>query len=90
MIDPLRNVSDATIALAGFWCLVGWLAGLAFAVAVWWRPITRNRAESATLRLYRMSLEDSDRQLTAAFEANDRLARQLADAHVELVARRVA
>jgi len=84
----LHNVSDATIALAGFWCLLGWLAGLAFAVAVWWRPITRNRSESATLRLYRMQLEDSDRQLSAALAAADRMAWKLADAEAALAEQR--
>lgn len=86
----LHNVFDATIALAGAWCLFGWLAGLAFAVAVWWRPITRSRSETATLRLYRMQLEDSDQQLTAALHAADRMARQLADAQAALGGRRVA
>lgn len=86
----LPNVSEAAVWWAGFWCLFGWLTGVAFAVAVWWRPITRSRSETATLRLYRMQLEDSDRQLTAALAAADRMAREVARLSAELAERRVA
>lgn len=92
MIDLLRELrsTDTGVAFLGAWFMVGWLFGLAFAVAMWWRPITRNRSESASLRLLRMQLEDSDRQLGGALQAADRMANEVSRLSAELAGRRVA
>lgn len=73
----LHDVSDSTIVWCATWYLVGWVCGIAFTLSLFWRPITRSRHEGEAMRLLRLQLEDSDKQLTAAIQANDRLARML-------------
>jgi hypothetical protein len=77
--DPLRGVSDATIALCGAWALGGWLLGFVTAVFVWWRPITRARHDRREIRRLQMALEDADRQLSGQFGAAQRMARMLVE-----------
>jgi hypothetical protein len=72
-------MTDATIQLYGGLVLFGWLAGFAFALAVWWRPITKARTTREELRLARRHLEDSDRALTDAHAQATRMAVMLAE-----------
>jgi len=50
-------MSDTAVFLAGAWCLLGWLAGVALMLALFWRRICR--PPDATVRLLRMQLDDA-------------------------------
>lgn len=91
MTDPLAGVSDATMALAGFWCLVGWVTGFAFAVAIFWSKI--RKTADGVLRLLRYQVDDDAEHLRQLYAMNDRLGRKLIDAearNAELVCRLTA
>jgi hypothetical protein len=53
----MTHVSDATIILAATWLLIGWAAGFALAVSLFWRRITR--PADGTVRLLRMQIDDN-------------------------------
>ena len=50
-------MSDTAMFLAGAWCLLGWLAGFALAVSLFWRRICR--PPDAMVRLLRMQIDDA-------------------------------
>jgi len=50
-------MSDTAMFLAGAWCLLGWLAGFALAVSLFWRRITK--PADGTVRLLRMQIDDA-------------------------------
>jgi len=50
-------MSDTAVFLAGAWCLLGWLAGVALMLALFWRRICR--PPDATVRLLRMQIDDA-------------------------------
>ena len=50
-------MSDTAVFLAGAWCLLGWLAGFALAVSLFWRRITK--PADGTVRLLRMQIDDA-------------------------------
>ena len=91
-------MSDTAMFLAGAWCLLGWLAGFALAVSLFWRRITK--PVDGTVRLLRLQIDDDTArlrrqqdiidELTAEvgqlYTSKDRLARRLLDASGERVA----
>ena len=91
-------MSDTAMFLAGAWCLLGWLAGFALAVSLFWRRITK--PADGTVRLLRMQIDDAAvhaarqqdiiDELTAEvgqlYQKLDRMARRLLDASGERVA----
>jgi len=91
-------MSDTAVFLAGAWCLLGWLAGFALAVSLFWRRITK--PADGTVRLLRMQIDDAAvhaarqqaiiDELTVEvgqlYQKLDRMARRLLDASGERVA----
>ena len=91
-------MSDTAMFLAGAWCLLGWLAGFALAVSLFWRRITK--PVDGTVRLLRLQIDDDTArlrrqqdiidELTAEvgqlYQKLDRMARRLVQANGERVA----
>ena len=77
----LHNWTDGQIVAYGCTFMVGWLFGVAFLVALFWRRLTRPmRGTSMQLRL---ALEDADQQITALHAQNTKLARLLVEAKAQ-------
>ena len=88
-------MSDTAVFLAGAWCLLGWLAGVALMLALFWRRICR--PPDATVRLLRMQIDDAavhaarqqaiidelTAQVAQLYRDGDRRARRFAEVSAE-------
>ena len=91
-------MSDTAMFLAGAWCLLGWLAGFALAVSLFWRRITK--PADGTVRLLRMQIDDDAARLArqqqiideltvevgGLYQKCDRMARRFAEVNAGRVA----